>query len=290
MNSSLSFNQSITYKILFWNILCDEYSYDWKTAPKIELKYKVWEYRKGLFTSFLSSSQTYSDIYAFIEVDKQDDIFQIINSQTQTHPSNLYQMIYYPRPNTPLGIMLVYNKYKFSLYYTRKIIIGEHQHQNFALSAVFQELFAPYNYFCVVVTHLTAWDKNENIRIKQVQKLMHCLKNDNAIEQYKIKNIILCGDFNTGPYSECVSIVKMNEYKSVFDNFDKDNQEYTMVIDTMDEGIKKLKFDYMFTKGNVNVVKKLLPKEYLDFENGMPNEKFPSDHLFLKMEFGFGNK
>ena len=293
MNSTYALqtvSQNITYKLVFWNILCDEYSFDWKTSPKLELKYKVWDHRKTLFTSILSSDQAHSDIYAFVEVDKQSDIFQIVNSHTQTHPSNLYQMIYYPRPKSPLGIMLMYNQYKFALYYTRKIIIGENQNQNFALSAVFQELFAPYSYFCIVVTHLTAWDKNESIRIKQITKLMNYLKQDNAIEQYKIKNIILCGDLNTNPDSECISIIKTNGYEQVFDNFDTANDDYTMVIDTMDEGIKKLKFDYIFTKGSVKVVSKCLPTEYLDYEHGMPNETFPSDHLFLKMEFAFESK
>ena len=28
-----SLQPMMTYKILFWNVLCDQYSYDWKTAP-----------------------------------------------------------------------------------------------------------------------------------------------------------------------------------------------------------------------------------------------------------------
>ena len=41
INNKYNINKPQNYKLLFWNLLCDEYSYDWKTAPKIELKYKV---------------------------------------------------------------------------------------------------------------------------------------------------------------------------------------------------------------------------------------------------------
>ena len=66
-----SLQPMMTYKILFWNVLCDQCSYDWKTAPKIELKYKVWEYRSKLFQSLFNDKKTSSDIYCFVEVDKQ---------------------------------------------------------------------------------------------------------------------------------------------------------------------------------------------------------------------------
>ena len=76
-----------------------------------------------------------------------------------------------------------------------------------------------------------------------------------------------------------------NGFKSVFEEEEKDINKFTMVIDTMDEGMKKLKFDYIFISGNINIVNKFMPIDYLNFEKGMPNENFPSDHIFLQTEF-----
>ena len=94
---------------------------------------------------------------------------------------------------------------------------------------------------------------------------MNYLKDDNAIEQYNIKNIILCGDLNANANNECINIIKMNEYENVFDNFNINNN------------------DYIFTKGKVKVVNKCLPNEYLEYKHGMPKETFPSEHLNLQM-------
>ena len=40
-NDNFGTSMNTSYKLLFWNILCNEYSYGWKTSPKKELKYKV---------------------------------------------------------------------------------------------------------------------------------------------------------------------------------------------------------------------------------------------------------
>ena len=144
---------------------------------------------------------------------------------------------------------------------------------------------SPFTIFCLIITHLTAWDKNEHIRVNQVNNLFDNIKNDNNLKNFKVSKFILCGDFNTGPESECIKIVIENGFKSVFEKEEKDKNKFTMVIDTMDEGMKKLKFDYIFISGNINIVNKFMPIDYLNFEKGMPNENFPSDHIFLQTEF-----
>ena len=290
VNPYSKFNETeqiqMNYKLLFWNILCDEYSYDWKTAPKIELKYKVWDHRVKLFSQLLSIKDNISDLYCFVEVDKQDDIYMMLNNIVG---QKLFESVYFQRPNTPLGIMLVYNRYKFNLIKNYRYLLGNNVKQNFALVALLQEMFYPFNIFCLIITHLTAWDKNEQIRIKQVNNLINNLKNDNNLKKLKISKYILCGDFNTGPESECVKIMIENGFKSIFENEEKDNNKFTMVIDTMDEGIKKLKFDYIFISDNINIINKIMPIEYLNFEKGIPNENFPSDHIYLQTEFNLNN-
>ncbi len=276
-----------TYKLLFWNLLCNEYSYDWKTSPKIELKYKIWEYRSKLFYQLFSNKQIISDLYCFVEVDKQDEIFLMLNTIVN---QKLYDMIYYPRPSTPLGIMLLYNRNKFKLIKSYKYYLGNNINQNFALVAVMQEIFLPNELFVIIITHLIARDKNEKTRIKQINKLFYNLSNDNYLKSLKINKIIFCGDLNTNPDSECVTQILKNNLKSVFDIEDKNNNNYTIVIDTIDEGFKKLKFDYIFITDNIEIKNKILPLHFLDFTKGLPNENFPSDHIYLYTEFNFCDK
>ena len=285
-NNNNNYSKS-TYKLLFWNLLCNEYSYDWKTSPKIELKYKIWEYRSKLFYQLFSNKQIISDLYCFVEVDKQDEIFLMLNTIVN---QKLYDMIYYPRPSTPLGIMLLYNRNKFKLIKSYKYYLGNNINQNFALVAVMQEIFLPNELFVIIITHLIARDKNEKTRIKQINKLFYNLSNDNYLKSLKINKIIFCGDLNTNPDSECVTQILKNNLKSVFDIEDKNNNNYTIVIDTIDEGFKKLKFDYIFITDNIEIKNKILPLHFLDFTKGLPNENFPSDHIYLYTEFNFCDK
>ena len=286
-NFGTSMNKS--YKLLFWNILCNEYSFDWKTSPKIELKYKVWEYRSKLFTEIFSNKNILSDIYCFVEVDKQDDIYLMLNNIVN---QKLFESIYFPRPSTPLGIMLLYNRTKFKVINSYKYLLGNSVQQNFALVSILQEIMFPYNMFAILVTHLRAWDKNENIRIKQINKLFYNMANDNNLKNLKINKIIICGDLNTNPNSNCVKNILDNKFISVFDisKESENDGNYTMVIDTVDEGLKKLKFDYIFINNNIEILNKTLPINYLDFEKGLPNENFPSDHIYLFTEFKFCDK
>ena len=147
VNPYSKFNEvetQMSYKLLFWNLLCDEYSYDWKTAPNIELKYKVWEYRLKLFNQILSIKDNISDLYCFVEVDKQDDIYMMLNNIIG---QKLYEPVYFPRPNTPLGIMLVYNRYKFTLINSYRYLLGNNVKQNFALVTLLQEMSSPFIIF-----------------------------------------------------------------------------------------------------------------------------------------------
>ena len=288
-SNNIGTTMNMSYKLLFWNLLCDEYSYDWKTSPKIELKYKVWDYRSKLFTDVFSYKNIIADIYCFVEVDKQDDIYLMMNNIVK---QKLFECIYFPRPSTPLGIMLLYNRTKFKVINSYKYLLGTSIQQNFALVSILQEMMFPYNIFAILVTHLIAWDNNEKIRIKQINKLFYNMANDRNLKNLKVNKIIICGDLNTNPDSECVKNILDNKFLSVFD-ISKDSENdgnYTMVIDTVDEGLKKLKYDYIFVNNNIEIINKVLPVNYLDFEKGLPNENFPSDHLYLFTEFKFCDK
>ena len=194
----------------------------------------------------------------------------------------LFDSIFFPRLSTPLGIMLLYNRTKFKVINSYKYLLGNSANKNFALVAILQENFYPYNYFVVLITHLTALEKNENTRIKQVNKLFYNMSNDNNLKNLETNKIIICGDLNTNPNINCIKQIINNKFNSIFD-ISKENENdgnYTMIIDTVDEGLKKLKYDYIFVNNNIEIINKLLPINFLDFEKGLPNENFPSDHIY----------
>lgn len=272
---------SKSFKLLFWNILCDQYAYYWKTAPQIELKYKQWKYRQELFKKLLSDSSTISDCYCFVEVDKQNDLLAILNSIENT---NQYKCIYSPRPNTPLGQCIIFNQKKFTLIETFQYNLTNDPKLNFALVACLKDICQGYS-IGILVTHLTAWEKHEDKRISQVKTMLSSIAKDKRYETYAIDKFIICGDYNASPSADCVKLMSEN-YKSVFE-LKKDL--HTIVIDTIDEGIKKLYFDYIFYSGSLTVLNKAMPVEYLDFSKGIPNENFPSDHIYLSCEIGVDN-
>lgn len=275
----------INYKIFFWNVLCDQYSYDWKTAPHIELKYKIWDYRSKLIQNILSSKENESDLYCFVEVDKKDEIFNMINNSHIFYNRTIFEYTFVERPNSPLGIMLVYNKIKFTMIGQTKYLLSNNVYPNYALCAILQENMNINNKFCIIIVHLSAWEKNENIRKIQISNLMNLMMKDQNFINLGVHNFLICGDFNTGPESECIQMLKRFGYNSAF-NY-KENDDYTIVIDTVDEGLKKLKFDYIFGNKGIIFKNQRMAKQFLNFQKGIPNENFPSDHIYLQSDFSF---
>ena len=75
--------------------------------------------------------------------------------------------------------------------------------------------FSAFNTFCLILIHLTAWDKNEHIRVKQVNNLFNNIKKDNNLKYLKISKFILCGDYKIKPESEYIKIMIENRFKSI---------------------------------------------------------------------------
>lgn len=267
-----------SFKLMFWNLLCDEYAAYWKTAPKVELQYKKWDYRRKLFEKILLDSSTISDCYCFVEVDKQKDILEILNT---IQNGRQYNCVYSPRPQTPLGQCIIFDENKFQLINQFQYYLTNDKKLNFALGVCLKDISQGYS-IAVLVTHLTAWEKHEDKRIMQVKKMLASIAKDDRFKKHNIDKFIICGDYNASPDATCVNLMD-KEYKSVF-GFEKD--VHTIVIDTVDEGLKKLYFDYIFYNKNLTVLNKKMPSEYLDYNKGIPNETFPSDHLYLSCEFG----
>ena len=142
------------------------------------------------------------------------------------------------------------------------------------------------NKFIVFVVHLKAKEAFENIRIGQVEHLIKFIEK-NFLGKYPI---FILGDFNAEPSYTCINNLLNNEKLNVKSLFDLKKLDYT-TIKLRDKMYKRI-IDYiLFVSKNKNNSDNELSIKYaerakpdIDESIGLPNDKFPSDHLFLKAE------
>ena len=118
--------------------------------------------------------------------------------------------------------------------------------------------------------------ENENIRLIQINEILQYIK-DNGLNN---QNIILVGDFNAEPQNESIINLEKFGMKSVFDY---NKLEYTSF--QVRDGIDKKILDYIFYYGNLIFAEEKKSDIKIDENIGLPNEQFPSNHLYLKAMF-----
>ena len=93
--------------------------------------------------------------------------------------------------------------------------------------------------------------------------------------------MIVCGDFNAEPHFDCI---QMMEKEGVFNNVSR-NFDFTTYKIREKEYCRII--DYIFFSNNLKLICRNtnVSKEEIGI-NGLPNEKFPSDHLQLYAVFG----
>ena len=98
------------------------------------------------------------------------------------------------------------------------------------------------------------------------------------------------GDFNAEPTYTCIKNLLSNEKLNVKSLFDLSKLDYS-TIKLRDKLYKRI-IDYIFfiSKNKDNTSNELIIKKAekakpeIDETIGLPNDKFPSDHLFLKAD------
>lgn len=135
-------------------------------------------------------------------------------------------------------------------------------------------------------THLKAKNFEETRKI-QISQLLEDIKKKTINLSEKEKNklgLIVCGDFNAEPHFDCI---QMMEKEGVFNSVSK-NFEFTTYKIREKEYCRII--DYIFFSSNLKLICRNtnFSKEEIGI-NGLPNEKFPSDHLQLYAVFGLEN-
>ena len=272
--------QSIKINLFQWNTLNRQLS-DKKAFPYVDDKYLVWEYRHPLIKKIIEENN--SDIICLEEVSFFDQDFK--QKMFETYNTK-YDLIYEARTSQFMGNVLGVNKELFSIEKHENIVLdgpdGKPSGQNMIVALINDK--KTNSKFLVIVVHLKAKAENENIRLAQINHLMKYIE-ESHLGKYPI---FILGDFNAEPTYSCILKLLENRNinaKSLFDF----NELGFSTIKLRDKLYKRI-IDYIFfvpkEKDGKDKELKILASEKakptINEKIGLPNDAFPSDHLFLK--------
>ena len=282
----MSAKEKLSFSLIQWNTLSYHLS-DKKAFPYAQDENLKWENRLPLIKKYLEENK--ADIICLEEIGNFDQGFKsdIIDKLTIK-----YDIAFGQRSSTTLGInlgcLIGVNKELFTLEKYESIALedeeGKPGGQNMVWALILDKKSG--NKFIVFVVHLKAKEAFENIRIGQVEHLIKFIEK-NFLGKYPI---FILGDFNAEPSYTCINNLLNNEKLNVKSLFDLKKLDYT-TIKLRDKMYKRI-IDYiLFVSKNKNNSDNELSikyaeraKPYIDESIGLPNDKFPSDHLFLKAE------
>ena len=282
----MSAKEKLSLTLMQWNTLSYHLS-DKKAFPYAQDENLKWENRLPLIKKYLEENKP--DIICLEEIGNFEQGFKsdIIDKLTIK-----YDIAFGQRSSTTLGInlgcLIGVNKELFTLEKYESIALEEQEGkpggQNMVWALILDKKSG--NKFIVFVVHLKAKEAFENIRIGQVDHLIKFIEK-NFLGKYPI---FILGDFNAEPSYTCINNLLNNEKLNVKSLFDLKKLDYT-TIKLRDKMYKRI-IDYiLFVSKNKNNSDNELSIKYaerakpdIDESIGLPNDKFPSDHLFLKAE------
>ncbi len=282
----MSAKEKLSFSLMQWNTLSYHLS-DKKAFPYAQDENLKWENRLPLIKKYLEENK--ADIICLEEIGNFEQGFKsdIIDKLTIKYDIAFGQRSA-PTLGINLGSLIGVNKELFTLEKYESIALedeeGKPGGQNMVWALILDKKSG--NKFIVFVVHLKAKEAFENIRIGQVEHLIKFIEK-NFLGKYPI---FILGDFNAEPSYTCINNLLNNEKLNVKSLFDLKKLDYT-TIKLRDKMYKRI-IDYiLFVSKNKNNSDNELSikyaeraKPYIDESIGLPNDKFPSDHLFLKAE------
>ena len=282
----MSAKEKLSFSLMQWNTLSYHLS-DKKAFPYAQDENLKWENRLPLIKKYLEENK--ADIICLEEIGNFEQGFKsdIIDKLTIKYDIAFGQRSA-PTLGINLGSLIGVNKELFTLEKYESIALedeeGKPGGQNMVWALILDKKSG--NKFIVFVVHLKAKEAFENIRIGQVEHLIKFIEK-NFLGKYPI---FILGDFNAEPSYTCINNLLNNEKLNVKSLFDLKKLDYS-TIKLRDKMYKRI-IDYiLFVSKNKNNSDNELSikyaeraKPYIDESIGLPNDKFPSDHLFLKAE------
>ena len=283
INYIITFNvskKSTTFTLFQWNTLNNKLSYK-EAFPYVSEKYLKWEYRQPLIKKIIDENK--ADIICLEEIGNYDINFK---SEILDKCNIKYDSIFEIKPIKIMGNLIGVNKELFSIEKYDNVVLndleGNPTGQNMIAALINDK--KTNNKFMVIVVHLKSKANSENIRIGQVEHLMKYIEN-NHLGKYPI---FILGDFNAEPNYESIKKLLENKNINVKSLFDLDKLDFT-TIKKRDSLYRRI-IDFIFfipkNKDNkdkeINIINVERGNPIIDEKIGLPNDIFPSDHLFLK--------
>lgn len=272
-NRSIQFIRDDILNIVTWNTLADRFCGKDQNFTKLSSQDVLdWKKRKNLITSTLLEMN--ADIVCLQEVDKFDELNVVMKQHG-------YEGIFRPKQIAKEelkdgqdvdGCCIFFKMSKYILY-EHRIFFYKSQSQ-IALFATFGNKMTGKS-FIIVTTHLKSKPGYEDIRLAEVEQLLH----DKWIGHNNINTSFIVGDFNDVPYSPCHSKV-VQLYNDAYFGVD---QHFT-TCKTRETTIKRT-IDYIFYKKSKAKLIAILKAPTDVPKYGYPNEKMPSDHIPLMATF-----
>ena len=276
----MSEKKAISFTLFQWNTL-HRYLSDKKGFPYADEKILAWEFRQPLIKKIINENK--GDIISLEEIgnfdkDYKEEIFE--NCEIK------YDLKYGPKPSNFMGSILGVNKELFSIEKYENIILeginGEKSGQNM-ISAIITEKITN-NKFAIIVVHLKAKAENENIRLGQIEHVIKYIEG-NLLGKYPI---FIMGDFNAEPSYTCIKKLLENKNINAKSLFDLQTLDFTTI--KLRDTLYRRVIDYIFFIGKKKEDKELKiinvekGKPIIDEKIGLPNNVFPSDHVYLKAQ------
>ena len=272
--------KSITFTLFQWNTLNRKLA-DKSYFPDTEDKYLQWYHRHPLIKKIIEESK--ADIICLEEVGNYELDFQ---KKIFDQCSIKYDLIFEFRQGKLMGNVLGTNKELFNIEKHETLTLngeeGKSSGQKIIVAWINEK--KGNNKFLVIVVHLKSKEESEKTRLGQVNHLMEYIE-ENHLGKYPI---LIIGDFNAEPTYSC--IVKFLENKNINAKslFNLNELDYT-TFKIRDKLYKRI-IDYIFFIGKnkdnnekeLKVLETENAKPIIDEKIGLPNDIFPSDHLFLK--------
>ena len=276
----------ISFSLMQWNTLSFHLA-DKKGFPYAKEDVLKWEYREPLIREILENNKP--DIICLEEIGNYEDKFKndIIDKLTIKYDI-AFGKRFAPTLNINLGSLIGVNKDLFTMEKFENVALDDEEGkpggQNMIWAIISSKKSG--NKFIIILVHLKAKEPYENIRIGQVNHLMKFIE-QNFLRKYPI---FILGDFNAEPNYTCIKNLLSNTNLNAKSMFDLNKLDFS-TIKLRDKLYKRI-IDYMIfiskDKDNINkelnIKKTEKAKPEIDENIGLPNNKFPSDHLFLKAE------
>ena len=273
--------KSVTFTLFQWNTLNRKLS-DKEAFPFTKDKYLQWYHRHPLIKKIINENK--GDIICLEEVGNYNLDFK---KKIFDECSIKYDLVFELRKSKLMGNVIGVNKDLFTIETHENINLdgeeeGKPSGQNMVAALINEK--KTNNKFLVIAVHLKSKAENEKTRLGQVNHLIKFIE-EKHLGKYPI---LILGDFNAEPNYECIEKFLVNKNINAKSLFNLKELDFT-TIKLRDQLYRRI-IDYIFfigkNKDDTDKELKIISAEkatpIIDESVGLPNEVFPSDHLFLK--------